>query len=128
MGTPTHNTRHGKQGGIDFLRQANHLINKTGIKINVAGYCFPIILNLTESSDSTFFQKFKKSKLPFTTFLVCQVTCKFLQQHSSRIGNGIYGMPDAIYQSGLIVNLLIQHAGKVSIDFVYIGPVLNIFL
>ena len=61
-------------------------------------------------------------------FLVCQVTCEFLQQHSSRIGNGIYGMPDAIYQSGLIINLLIQHTGKVSIDFVYIGPVLNIFL
>ena len=37
-------------------------------------------------------------------------------------------MTDTINQTGLIIRFLIQHTGKVSINFVHIGPILDIFL
>ena len=37
-------------------------------------------------------------------------------------------MTDTIYQPRLVVNLLVQHAGKVSINLIHIRPILNVLL
>ena len=41
---------------------------------------------------------------------------------------GIDGMSDTIYQAGLFIGFLVEHAGEVSINLIHIRPVLNLSL
>ena len=37
-------------------------------------------------------------------------------------------MSDTIYQTGLVIGFLVEHAGEVGINLIHIRPVLNVFL
>ena len=128
MCTPTDNTCHGEQRREDFLRQPNHLVNKARIEIHIARNRLAIILHTAKHINGTLLEQFKESELAFFPFFAGKVAGKLLQQNGARVGNGIDGMSDTIYQAGLVIGFLVEHAGEVSINFIHVRPVLNVFL
>lgn len=63
MCTPAHDTRHGKQRSKYFLRQPDHFIYETGVKIHIARNRLAVVLHTAENFDGSLFQQFKESKL-----------------------------------------------------------------
>ena len=78
MCTPAHDTRHGKQRSKYFLRQPDHFIYETGVKIHIARNRLAVVLHTAENFDGSFFQQFKESKLTLFPFLAGKVAGKLL--------------------------------------------------
>ena len=127
MSAPTGYSCNGEQRCIKLIGNIHHGIRKTAVEVDVGTYA---LINL-----SLFGNNLCCGTCHVFVKVVFLVSAFFLRQHfgilleycGSRIGNGIYSVSHTVNQAGLIKSLLVEDFCEISLNFVLIIIIFNVF-
>ena len=128
MRHPAHDARHGKDRGVDFLWQAQHLVDESGIEVEVGADGLLRLPELRDALHALLLYELQEVILLHPAFLLGELAGETFQFHGARVAHGIDGMANAIDKSRLVVGLLAEHAVEVGVNLVDVGPVGDILL
>ena len=96
---PTHDAGHGEDGRIYLLWQANHLIDKATVEIEVGAHWFLGMKELHDALYAFLFDKFQELILLYASFFFRQFASQFFQFYGSRVAHGIDRVANTIDKS-----------------------------
>ena len=124
--TPADNPGHRKNGRVQLLRDADHLIDKPGIEVQIRADRPAARVHLADAFQPAGFDPLEELELLFVALFLGHFAGHTLQRDGAGVAHGIHRVAQAVDQTGPVVSLLPEHPHQVFVYLLVVLPVLDL--
>ena len=128
VGAPAHDTRHCEERRVDLAGDADHIIDETGIEVDIGAKRLVLPFHGVDGLDGHLLDQFHERQLVLAALLLRELAGHLLEQDGARVGLRVNGMTDAIHETGVVEGAAGEQLAHAGGDLGFARPVLDLLL
>ena len=126
VGAPAHDARHGKQRGVQFHGDAQHLVHKAAVKVHVGADALEDLALLRDKLRCHPLDAGVEGKILIPSLFVGQLLHIALEHHLARVAQGVDGVTHAVDQTLAVKGLAVEQLFQVGFQLLVVLKVVEV--